>query len=592
MCGLNGILSYGPQAPAISTDELLRSREQMRARGPDDAGMWVSEDRRVALAHRRLAIIDLSPDGAQPMATPDGRYRIVFNGEIYNYRELQTLLRSRGVALRSQSDTEVLLHLYALEGPEMCRRLRGMYAFALWDAQQQSLFLARDPFGIKPLYLHDDGRTLRFASQVQALMAGGAIAPAHCPDAEYGYWIWGHVPEPWTLHPGIRSLPAGHWLRIGHGGASEDGVSLRVQDILAGTTTTAAEPATPLPQALLDTVRHHLIADVPVGVFLSAGIDSASLVALAAQVVAESGGQLRTLTLGFEEYRGTPSDETPLAEQVARQYGTQHETVWIGRKDFEHAFSEFIQAMDLPTIDGLNTWLVARAAAQRGIKVALSGLGGDELFGGYPSFRQLPQMRRLARPFARIPGLGKAARQLSAPLLRRLTSEKYAGLLEYGATWQGAYLLRRAVRMPWEVPGPPRPAVLGLEANPQLDHLAATTHPALAVSLLESTRYMRHQLLRDADWAGMAHSLEIRVPLVDVVLAAHVARQAATGSPWTKQDLAAAAQPPLPDALIHRPKTGFTVPVRDWMQVGVRTPTPRGLRGWQEAVFTLQAAPR
>ena len=164
MCGLNGILSYTPQAPAINTDELQPTREHMRTRGPDDAGMWVSEDRRVALAHRRLAIIDLSPDGAQPMATPDGRYRIVFNGEIYNYRELQTLLRSRGVTLRSQSDTEVLLHLYALEGPEMCRRLRGMYAFALWDAQQQSLFLARDPFGIKPLYLHDDGQTLRFAS--------------------------------------------------------------------------------------------------------------------------------------------------------------------------------------------------------------------------------------------------------------------------------------------------------------------------------------------------------------------------------------------------------------------------------------------
>jgi len=177
MCGLAGVFAYSDQAPPVNGEELLRIRERMLHRGPDGAGLWVAPDRRIGLAHRRLAIIDLTPDGAQPMATADGRYQIVFNGEIYNHRELRDQLQRTGCVFRSQSDTEVLLQLYAQEGPAMCRALRGMYAFAIWDTQEQRLLLARDPFGIKPLYVHDDGHTLRFASQVKALLAGGAVFP-------------------------------------------------------------------------------------------------------------------------------------------------------------------------------------------------------------------------------------------------------------------------------------------------------------------------------------------------------------------------------------------------------------------------------
>ncbi|OYU12426.1 MAG: asparagine synthase (glutamine-hydrolyzing) [Comamonadaceae bacterium PBBC1] len=594
MCGITGIYSYADSASPVDRAELLRMREHMMQRGPDGAGLWVADDQRVGLAHRRLAIIDLTADGAQPMATADGRFQIVFNGEIYNYLELRTQLQSQGVLFKSQTDTEVLLQLYARHGAAMCSQLRGMYAFAIWDTLEQSLFLARDPFGIKPLYIADDGHTLRFASQVKALLAGGAVPSDRDPQGEYGYWVWGHVPEPHTLYAAISAFKPGTWLKIARNGQVQDGQFDSVADMLQGDTPPAI-PYADLRAALLDSVGHHLIADVPVGVFLSSGIDSATLAALAA----ECGGKLRTVTLGFEEYRGTEADESPMAEEVARQYGADHQTVWIGKQDFEHAFEEFIDAMDQPSADGLNTWLVSRAASQLGLKVAISGLGGDEFFGGYPSFQQIPKIRRLASHFAAIPGLGKMVRQLSAPVLRRFTTEKYAGLLEYGSTLQGAYQLRRAMRMPWELDCKKTKTNLDCNYSEQGVHeyvdpvsrrviQSSASEDFAQISHLEATQYMRNQLLRDSDWASMAHSIELRVPLVDVALTQFIAAQRLGGYQYTKQDLAAAANPALPTKLTNRPKTGFTVPVRDWMKPTNSAQTKqaeRGLRGWQRSVL-------
>jgi len=317
-------------------------------------------------------------------------------------------------------------------------------------------------------------------------------------------------------------------------------------------------------------------------------VDSAALAGLAA----EQGARLQAVTLAFEEYRGTPSDETPLAAAVAARYGLRHEVVTVSRRDFDEALEDFMQSMDQPSTDGLNTWLVARAAARTGLKVALSGLGGDELFGGYPSFRQLPRIRRLARPAAALPGVGRALRRASAPLLRGRTSQKYAGLLEHGATWEGAYLLRRASCMPWELAEQglaPEMVAEGLERlaaaeerDADLDRLG---DDRAVVGYLETTRYMRDRLLRDADWAGMAHSVEIRVPLVDVPLARHVHAARRAGVTHGKADLAAAPRPALPREIVQRPKTGFTVPVREWLiEAGRATQRQRGLRAWQAAV--------
>ena len=589
MCGIAGILTYRQTDAPVNRDELLKIRDAMGVRGPDGAGFWIADGRRVGLAHRRLAIIDLGDSGAQPMASRDGKFRIVFNGEIYNYKDLRIGLEKRGYRFQSQSDTEVLLYLYAEHGVEMVRWLRGMYAFAIWDENKKGLLLARDPFGIKPLYYADNGNTLRFASQVKALLRSSAIDRAPEPAGQVGFFLWGSVPEPYTLHKGIRALPAGSTLWVDAGGLRrpESFFSL-AETFSAGDAGNPADRGNHLRAALLDSVRHHLVADVPVGVFLSAGLDSATLTALAAE---SSDASLHTVTLGFNEYRGTDNDETILAEMAARHCRTSHRTQWVSRENFQNERERLFSAMDQPTIDGVNTYFISKVAAESGLKVAISGLGGDELFGGYPSFRQIPGMVRLLSPFRSFPAVGRLFRWISAPVLKRFTSPKYGGLLEYGGTYGGAYLLRRGLFMPWELP-----KILGdkmtregwQELQP-LMRLEETIHGAASdrvrVSALEMTWYMRNQLLRDADWAGMAHSLEIRVPLVDVELMRRLASILTETFP-SKQDMARTPHIPPPAEILNRRKTGFSVPVREWLtQNGGRQVGERGLRGWAREVY-------
>ena len=288
MCGINGIFAYHYAANPVDRAELLRTRDHMAARGPDGLGAFVSDDGRVGLGHRRLSIIDLSDAGAQPMASSDGRLVVTLNGEIYNYRHLRLGLEAKGCIFRSQSDTEVLLHLYAERGEAMVHDLRGMFAFAIWDAHRDRLFLARDPYGIKPLYYADDGWTFRFASQVKALLGGHAISRDPEPAGQVGFYLFGSVPEPFTTYRGIRALPAGSVLVVDRIGAPEPRryhsiakvyCDAEVQGRNRGAIDNVRTQCE-VREALLDSVRHHLVADVPVGAFLSAGIDSGALVGL------------------------------------------------------------------------------------------------------------------------------------------------------------------------------------------------------------------------------------------------------------------------------------------------------------------------
>ncbi len=599
MCGIAAIFVYDSSVPGVDEGELVAIRDRMAARGPDGEGLWLDRSRRIGLGHRRLSIIDVSSAGAQPMLLPEQQLAITFNGEIYNYRELRAGLEKQGRQFRSHCDTEVLLHLYAEHGEAMLDKLRGMFAFALWDGVKQSLFLARDPFGIKPLYWADDGKTLRVASQVKALLAGGHIDTAPEPAGHVGFFLWGHVPDPYTLYRGIRSLPAGHCLMLDRHGRKRLRAFCSIHGLLAeaeangGKSEMRPPPSGLLASSLRDSIRHHLVADVPVGVFLSSGLDSTTIAALAA----EFGGRLRTITLGFEEYRGTPSDETPLAEEVARHYGTNHQTIWVTRKDFENDLHRLFHAMDQPSTDGVNSYFISRAAAQAGLKVALSGVGGDELFGSYPSFQEIPRAVSRLRPFAACPPLGRAFRAVSAPVLKHLTSPKYAGLLEYGGTYGGAYLLRRGMFMPWELPDI-LDADLVREGWSELQTLGALQatladlqSPLLKVSALEMTWYMRNQLLRDTDWASMEHSLEVRTPLVDARLLQALGPMLAAQPRPTKRDMAKTPRSPLPASVLDRPKTGFTVPVRQWLREAF-DPSPgkeRGLRGWSREVYSVFA---
>ena len=597
MCGIAGILAYGESAAPVDEPELLRIREHMIKRGPDGAGLWISPDRRVGLAHRRLSIIDLSETGAQPMATADGRLSITFNGEIYNYRELRRELEAKGYVFRTQSDTEVLLHLYADRGADMVLALRGMFAFGIWDARERALFLARDPFGIKPLYYADDGSTLRFASQVKALLKGGAIDTAPEPAGSAGFLLWGCVPEPYTLYRNILALPAGSTFEVRAGAAHVPRTYFSVGDTLSRAQQVERsfgfEDRGALAEALRDSVQRHLVSDVPVGVFLSAGVDSSLVASLALN---KQQALLRTLTLGFREYKGLRDDEVPVAEKIAAALGTKHETHWISRADFGDEIATILEAMDQPSTDGVNTYFICREAARTGIKVALSGLGGDELFGGYPSFTDVPRLARWLRPAAFARFAGRLSRAIAYPVLSRLTSPKFAGLLEYGGSYEGAYLLRRALYMPWELREVLDPVAVhvGLERLRTLPSLADTIRGIRSgharVAALEFSWYMRNQLLRDADWAGMAHSVEVRVPLVDLDLFRALAPWIVSGEPPGKTSAAAACAIPLKQELLRRPKTGFSVPVRQWItgDKPVRSALARGLRGWAQSVLPKQ----
>lgn len=601
MCGINGIFAYNVAASLPDCEELIATRDAMLWRGPDGFGEWWSEDRRVGFGHRRLAIVDLTERGSQPMISADNRYSVTFNGEIYNYRELRAELERDGAVFRSNSDTEVLLLLYAREGEAMLSRLRGMFAFAIWDCLSQQLFLARDPYGIKPLYIANDGWTFRFASQVKALLAGGRISRTPEPAGHVGFHIWGSVPEPFTLYRDIRMLPAGHSQLIDSFGPRPSRSFASIAQAFAEGSRNpeaGADLIGVVRTAMLESVRAHLMADVDVGLFLSSGVDSAALLGLM-----RDAGQERTtcVTLAFEEFRGTKDDETILAAEVAAAYGARHIVRTVSAAEFHDELPHILEAMDQPSIDGINTWFVAKATREAGLKVALSGLGGDELLAGYSSFREIPRWVRLLRPQMQVPSLGRLVRKgLSASGLAR-RNPKLPGIAEYGGRFAGAYLLRRGLHLPFELGAVMDPDIarIGLARLDPLRRIfplgPAPENPLSHVGALESMNYMRNQLLRDSDWAGMAHSIEIRTPLVDFTLLKALAPVVPrlTNAGDGKRLLGAAPRTPLPDSLVNRSKTGFSVPIGEWLTQRTNdTGSVRGLasRAWACEVFQAFAS--
>jgi asparagine synthase (glutamine-hydrolysing) len=575
MCGVAAIFAYHPASPPADTAELAAMSARMAARGPDGVGIWVGADGRLALGHRRLAIIDLDERAAQPMVSACGRFVLSFNGEIYNNRELREELVARGCRFRTTSDTEVLLELFAREGKVALSRLRGMFALALWDERERVLWLARDPYGIKPLYYADDGWTVRAASQVKALLAGGGVSRDPEPAGIVGFFLLGSVPEPFTCFQDIRAVPAGALVRVDTLGAHAPEPFAAVAAVLRGgeRTMPAPDAREDVRAALLDSVRHHLVADVPVGLLLSPDIDSGALLALMAEARGGAGEPIRAVTVVFPEYHGRPDEEAPLAAELAGHFGAEHTVRVVDEEEFAADLPRLLEAMDQPTIDGVNIWFVSKAARELGLKVTLSGLGGDELFADYPSFHDLPRwVRTLAIP-SRVPLAGRALRALLTRLGEaRGWHPNFAGLLELGGTWPGAYLLRRGVFMPWELETVLQPEIVraGLRRLRWPERIAALlrggpTTPLARVALLEAGLHMRHQLLRNTDWASMAHSLEVRVPLVDLALLRRVEPLSLRRPLRGKTLLAASPTNPLPEGILRRAKTGFNTPVERWM---------------------------
>ena len=567
MCGIFGyLLARSPEGELPSLDKAV---QKLRHRGPDGDGTFraVAGDVACGLAHTRLAIIDLSPSGKQPMSTLDGRLTIVFNGEIYNYRDVRAELEAADDRFVSGSDTEVILLAYARWGSDCLRRFRGMYAFAIWDARERSLFLGRDPMGVKPLYVARVQDGVVFASEVRALLSSGRVARRLDPEGLAGYLAFGSVREPQTIVRGIELLEAGSFAELRDGRWR---VGKHWSAPLWVDRSISRKDAIDETRSLLrESIALRLIADVPIGIFLSGGMDSSAIVALASQV---STRPIHTFTVTFDE---AAYDEGPQALSLARAFGAEHHVVRLSSKRALDAIDDAVAALDQPSADGTNTYFVAQAVRGAGLAVALSGIGGDEIFAGYAYFRRFRAVMRARRLLGRIPqGVSRLPRGLglSTPFRKTL------GLLGSAGDPFGVYAVLRGVFV-----GAQRRALLGEHADggdaPLPGDVAASEwarsaggDAIAAFGLLDATNYLRNTLLRDTDVMGMAHALEVREPLLDHRLVERLftlpgSMKLARG---VNKPLLAEAVPELPKATSRRKKMGFTLPLAAWLRGPLR----------------------
>jgi len=586
MCGIAGILLSSPPTLFDIEERAWAMAEAMHHRGPDDGGVWLSPDRRVALSARRLAIQDLSAAGHMPMSNAASDVHIVYNGEIYNGGELRGELEASGYEFRSHSDTEVILHAYQAWGAACVSRLRGMFAFAIYDARSSAgrgaqVFLARDRLGIKPLYFAQTPRGLVFASELKGVQASGLASRDLDPAGLVGYLMMGSVPNPLSIYRDVRALEPGHTLAISldkrEGPFQIEPKRYWSLPIETDAPNSYEEEVEKLRALLEDTVKRELVSDVPLGAFLSGGLDSSGLVALMRRATE---GPIRTCSMVFEE---DEYSEAPFARAMAQAVGAQHFERTITANDLASELDNIFRAMDQPTVDGVNTYFVSQTARQAGLTVALSGLGGDELFGGYPNtFEGVPSMLRRLSQAQSVPGGALLARGAIGLLPNRHRGARVHEALGRPASPASAYLSRRGLfsrdevkallaRDVWEE------GLRGFDAVAHIGSIADCDGAPLAkggdifewTSRAELGIYTHHQLLRDTDAMSMAHSLEVRVPLLDHVLVETALRLPAAfkrRGEGTKPMLGAALHDLLPPIIRdRRDKKGFTFPFDQWI---------------------------
>jgi asparagine synthase (glutamine-hydrolysing) len=647
MCGICGAIDLSPTPEAAALAE--RMTPTMTHRGPDDAGYL--ERGPIAFGMRRLSIIDLE-GGHQPIFNEDGRVGVVLNGEIYNFRELTTQLKERGHTFRTRSDSEVVAHAYEEWGEDCVERLQGMFALAIWDGRKEgggTLFLARDRLGIKPLYYFvqsqtgevqsrtravqspkskvqsplaevqgsnskradSNGQTLPgkerlwtldfglwtrfvFASEVRTLLASGVVPRKLSRGAVESYLLFGSVGEPMTLIDGVLSLPPGHRMTITvdpkPGAANSISIS-RYWNIAAApprngrrSITDTASAAKRVRSLLEESVRGHLIADVPVGVFLSSGIDSTALAALASREV--SG--VHTFTVAFPEDKFS---EATMARRTAERLGTTHQELMLSGDEMLARLDEAVGALDLPTMDGINTYFVSAGARAAGLKVALSGLGGDEVFGGYSTFGRTPRYQRVAQAGHAVPAglrsaMATAVAEAGGRFVRGDAARKLAALWKDSGSLPDPFYFGRLLFTPAQVSGLMNDALPAQHESLWRDWLAESVAEArqldsfAAVSCLEAQSYLVNTLLRDTDSMSMAHSLEVRVPFLDhplVEFVTHLPQEVKLTKGVPKALLVAALDDLLPAEVVQQSKRGFTFPWAAWLRGPLKKKIEKGL---------------
>jgi len=577
MCGIAGVINF--HGSPVSEETLLRMRDTLSHRGPDHAGIYISPDKRTGLTHRRLSIIDPSEAAHQPMSNEDETLWITYNGEIYNYREIRKSLIVSGHKFKSNSDTEVIIHGYEEWGIEgLLKRLRGMFAFTLYESRpynselkthNSKLFLVRDRLGIKPLYYSYENGEFIFASEIKAILASGLVPGEIDSQAVCLFLFYGSIPPPKTIYKGISALEPGHFLMI-HEKGIKDVCYYDLKNAFLDTSLnnlSEEQAIENVRSCLIDTIQCHLVSDVPVGAFLSGGIDSTSVVSLMRTVGHEP---IKTVSVTFPD---SPYDESRYSQLASRTFHTEHSDIEVRAQDVINHGEKIFYAMDQPTIDGVNTYFVSWAASQAGLKVALSGVGGDEIFWGYPSFTWIPKLYTVSRFLSRIP-LGRKVAQFILSNAHDSRKEKLNFIFSHNSSLPEIYLTYRGLFTREQVhhllhPDFIREAMDGVEPVSYLKECPEIRNHSNQVSMLETTSYMANQLLRDTDVFSMAHSLEVRVPFVDHQLVELLARLPAlykARRDIPKRLLIKALHNTLPGEIFHRPKKGFTFPFDLWMR--------------------------
>lgn len=574
MCGIAGVAGG---SNVVREPVLKKMAQSLAHRGPDDEGIEilpVNKDKNsyLGLVHRRLSIIDLSNTAHQPMKDEDTGNYIVYGGEIYNYREIRKLLEEKGNIFKSNSDTEVILKAYAVYGEKCLEKFRGMFAFAIWDERKKSLFLAVDRFGIKPLYFcPKDDELFLFSSEVRTILNSGLIKKEIEPLAVDSFLAYGAVQSPLTIIKGVYALLPGHYLI--HNIQNDETKISRYWGLNKSLVSEGEKQVSDVKEVLKESIKAHLISDVPVGLFLSGGVDSSAIAILASEVCKGNGLQSFSITFPEKEY-----SEEGYSKLIGNKFCSNHNEIQISEADLYSLLPQAIEAMDQPTVDGINTYVISGAVRERGIKTVLSGQGGDEVFGGYNTFRRIPLFRKLNR----VP---HSMRIKIAEMIRKISKEsifnsKFTQVMQSDGDVFSLYLILRQLFNPETR----KKLTQNFEEEKLSDGLPTETKEWLfgeiqglglfsTISTLEMRSYLANTLLRDGDVMGMAHGLEVRVPFIDhelVKCVFNIPVHEKVNNRIPKQLLVETVRNELPQEIYLRPKMGFTFPWEIWLRNKLR----------------------
>tara|TARA_B100000886_G_C20414398_1_gene488593 strand:- start:365 stop:2146 length:1782 start_codon:yes stop_codon:yes gene_type:complete len=564
MCGF--ITSFGI---SFKNTDFKSALKHLSRRGPDSEGVWT--DDKVFMGSRRLAIFDLNNRSNQPMKSLCSRFIIVFNGAIYNYRELREYLLKKNINLKTESDTEVILELFVLEGSSMINKLKGMFAFVIWDSAKKEAFAARDPYGIKPMYIGYSEEGLILASQVKTLLHTKFIKKDIDLCSNYSFLNLGYVLEPRTWYKDIKALKPGSFIIIKEGKKVFEEQWYNIASIweLADSfkkKTSNNNCKNKIEKALTETINQHLISDVPIGIFLSSGIDSTLIAALAS---INSKKKIIGITVCFDEFKNSMYDETSNARITAKKFGIEHHILRVSKEDFKNDFPKILDAMDQPSIDGINTWYASKAAAQLKLKVVFSGVGGDELLYGYDHFKTIPilfKFLKFIKKFKFLKILAKGFFNLLG-FIRKDIRWKY--LFKFSNSIFELWLIKRTILTEKEIISK-NYTFKNISTIFNKDILSSNgphffRNPKIKLSQIETIYYLRNQLLRDSDWASMYHGIELRTPFVDVKLLENLKEvMNECSSKKNKLSIISNFKAHFSENLNSNKKIGFQTPIHRW----------------------------